>query len=139
MTFNTTIDFSAQFGGQDAADFALPHFRALKVASRGLELAGFPFPKLAFMLRVDGEVNSYGFSGPGYLEIDKQKEYLSIDIGLTQEDRIEIQHVISSAILGSVAIIDSAQKVNSWHVELEPLQQSLDELVHRYRDNPLNN
>lgn len=84
---SSIVDFSAQFGGQDAADAVLPHFKALKAAARGLHLEGFPFAKLAFILRVDGKVNSYGLSGAGYLEVDKDGEYISVDIGITQDDR----------------------------------------------------
>ena len=57
----TTIDVSAQFGGPDAAEAVLPHFRALKAALKGKSFGGFPFPQLAFILRVDGAVEAYLF------------------------------------------------------------------------------
>ena len=35
---SSLIDFSAQFGGRNAAAAVLPHFKALKAASRELRL-----------------------------------------------------------------------------------------------------
>lgn len=102
------IDFSAQFGGQDAADAVLKHFKALKAAAKGIELSGFPYPKLAFILRVDGEVSQYGFSGTGEPDVDRDGEYLSIDIGITIQDRKAIPQVIESGIMSSPQIIVAA-------------------------------
>ena len=48
------IDFSAQFGGREAAAALLPHFKALKAVASGLVIENFPFKKIAFILRVDG-------------------------------------------------------------------------------------
>lgn len=104
----TSIDFSAEFGGQDAVDAVLPHFFALKAASKGIEFTGFPFPKLAFILRVDGQVCQYGFSGTGDPEIDPDGEYLSIDIGVTIQDRDNILRAIESGIMHSPEIITAA-------------------------------
>ncbi len=105
---STTIDFSAQFGGQDAADAVLSHFKALKAAAKGIEFTGFPYPELAFILRVDGEVSQYGFSGTGEPEVDRDCEYLSIDIGITMQDRQTLPQVIESGIMNSPQIITAA-------------------------------
>ncbi|MCI2394348.1 hypothetical protein [Aliiroseovarius sediminis] len=75
------IDFSAQFGGRDAAKAVLPHFRALKAACRDIDTPRFPAPKLTFILRVDGSINTYGFSGPNHLDI-KENDYVSVDLGI---------------------------------------------------------
>ena len=87
MTNTSVIDVSAQFGGRDAAESVLPVYRALKAAARDITFQGFPFPKLAFVLRVDGEVNEYGLSGVGDVEFDKNGGYVSVDIGITVDDR----------------------------------------------------
>jgi hypothetical protein len=102
----TTIDVSAQFGGRDASQAVLPHFRALKSALKGKSVGGFPFPKLAFILRVDGEVNVYGQSGAGGIEFDKKGQYVSVDIGITHEDRAgrtdtELSAFVAEAIISS--------------------------------------
>src|SRR6267154_2045174 len=91
---SSSIDFSAQFGGRDAAAAVLPHFKALKAAARGLRFDGFPFAELAFILRVDGDVHQFGFSGANNLEIGKNSEYLSVDIGINHDDRRQIPEVI---------------------------------------------
>jgi len=125
---STTIDFSAQFGGQDAADAVLPHFKALKAAAKGIEFAGFPYPELAFILRVDGEVSRYGFSGTGQPDVDSDGEYLSIDIGVTLHDRDKIAQTIESGIMNSPEIITAAirsRKIDWFdeHCLSEPLTQ----------------
>ena len=131
---SSTIDFSAVFGGQDAADVVLPHFKALKAAARGLCLEGFPFAKLAFILRVDGEVHIYGPSGLEHLEIDKDGKYLSVDIGITQEDRNRLPGVIQAALRSSIKHIKTLAETSSWDVDYEALQQRLDDLCTRYEN-----
>ena len=103
-----TVDFSAQFGGRDAAAVVLPHFKALKGAAKKITLNPFPYPQLAFILRVDGDVTQYGLSGTGNPDVDSDGKYLSIDIGITEEDRENIPSIISSAILDSLPIIAAA-------------------------------
>lgn len=100
------VDFSAQFGGRDAAAAVLPHFKILKSAAKGVSLSEFPFPKLAFILRVDGDVNQYGESGIGNMDIDSKKKYLSLDIVITKKDRKEIQSKIISGLNESIELID---------------------------------
>lgn len=103
------IDFSAQFGGRDAAEVVLPHFRALKAAARELHIQGFPFAKLASILRVDGEVSRFGASGAGNVEIDRDGEYLSVDIVIDRDDRDRAQAVITAALLSSIELIKAIQ------------------------------
>ncbi len=130
----SVIDFSAQFGGRDAAAAVLPHFKSLKAAARGLPLEGFPFPKLAYILRVDGEVQRFGFSGARNLEIDSEAEYLSVDIGISQEDRGRIPDVISDAVMASIDTIGTAAATSSWNVDPGALQRSLVDLLARYQE-----
>lgn len=105
---SSTIDFSSQFGGRDAAAAVLPHFKALKAVAKEVTLDAFPYPQLAFILRVDGEVNQYGFSGTGEPDVDSEGKYLSIDIGITEEDREDIPSLIKSSIINSIPIIAAA-------------------------------
>jgi hypothetical protein len=128
------IDFSAQFGGRDASTAVLPHFKALKAAAHGIHLEGFPFPKLAYILRVDGELNQYGLSGSGNLDIDKDGEYLSVDIGIEREDRDQIPDVIIAAILSSVEQIRTIRNSRTLDVDFAALQRCLDDLSVRYRN-----
>ena len=130
----SVIDFSAQFGGRDAAGAVLPHFKSLKAAARGLALEGFPFPKLAYILRVDGEIRRFGFSGANNLEIDSDGEYLSLDIGISKEDHRRIPTVISDALLASIDTIRKAAVTSSWNVDPEALKACLVDLLVRYND-----
>jgi hypothetical protein len=130
----SSIDFSAEFGGRDAAAAVLPHFNALKAAARGVHLEGFPFAKLAYILRVDGEVNQYGLSGVGNLDIDKDGEYLSVDIGVKREDREEIAGLIAAALLSSIDQVKSVSQRGSFDVDFDALQRSLFDLNVRYKN-----
>ena len=131
---SSLIDFSAEFGGRDAATVALPHFKALKAASRGLRVEGFPFAELAYILRVDGEISRYQLSGAGNLEIDSDGEYLSVDIGIKHDDRDRILEVVCRAILSSVEQIKTLKRTESWDVDFQSLQTCLSDLVVRYKN-----
>lgn len=130
---SSIIDYSAQFGGRDAAAVALSHFKALKAASRDIRLEGFPFAKLAYILRVDGEVNSYGLSGAGYLGTDSKEDYLSIDIGIRQEDRPRIVIVICDAILSSSDLIRDREGELCRNLDFNNLNTCLLNLITRYK------
>ncbi len=105
MSKTASIDISAQFGGRDSAAALLPHFTALKRAAGETRLDDFPFPKLAYILRVDGDVKTYGFRGAANIDIDKKGGYVSVDIGIAASDRTSIQQVIIGAIQGSVPLL----------------------------------
>lgn len=128
----SAIVFSAQFGGRDAAAAVLPHFRALKAAAQGLPLFGFPFAELAFILRVDGEVNSYGLSGAGDLVIDKDGKYIAIDIGITQEDQSHLANEIRAAILSGVERLAEHKDSATWDIDYQAMRHSLKNLCNRY-------
>jgi hypothetical protein len=130
---STSIDFSAQFGGRDAASAGLPHFKSLKAAARGLSFEGFPFPKLAFILRIDGEVTRYGISGAGNLDVAENGDYLSIDVGITQHDWDQIGDTITSAILSSGDQLRQVAENDSWAFDFRELQSCLTDLIDRYK------
>lgn len=130
----TNIDFSAQFGGRDAAAVVLPHFKALKAASHGVHLEGCPFPKLAFILRVDGEVNQYELSGSGNLDIGENGKYLSIDIGIKENEREQLVDNISAAMLSSIDLVGLANDTNSWDIDLQALRRCLLDVIVRYKN-----
>ena len=128
-----SIDFSAQFGGRDAAAAVLSHFKALKVAAKNVCIEKFPFPKLVFILRVDGEINEYNLSGPGNPEVDSEGAYLSIDLGITRMDRDDLMNRIATSILDSFPII-LATLENRGITDFDPvsLKNSLGELCRQY-------
>jgi hypothetical protein len=128
-----SIDFSAQFGGRDAAAAVLGHFKALKAAAKGICIEKFPLPKLAFILRVDGEVNEYNLSGPGNPEVGSDGSYLSIDLGISRMDRDDLRNRIATAILDSIPLIQAVlenRKITDF--DPIPLKNSLGELCKRY-------
>ena len=134
----STIDFSADFGGRDAARIVLPYFNALKSSAKGIVLAGFPYHQLVFILRVDGDVHQFGSPGPGNPDIDYSKRrYLSIDIVIDEKGRGCLEEVITASILNSLSIIQSAIKKNGIvNFEAEQLTDPLRELCQRFSKLP---
>lgn len=128
-----SVVFSAQFGGRDAATTVLPHFKALKESAQGIVLNGFPFSELAFILRVDGEVNQYGFSGAGNPDVDRDNKYLSIDIGIEQKDRHVLPDRIASALQDSLHLIDTFinQKMHG-DFDISAAEEALAVILKRY-------
>jgi hypothetical protein len=127
-----SVDFSAQFGGRDAAAAVLPHFKSLKKAARETTLADFPLPKLAFILRVDGEVNAYGFRGAANVDIDKKGGYVSVDIGIAVEDRHRIKSLIAEAIQSSVSLLTAYPDERLRNVDGDSLRNALRILCESY-------
>lgn len=104
------LDVSAQFGGRNAAQAVLPHYRALKEAAKLVAVPRFPARKLAFILRVDGEVNTYGEPGPSNIDVAKDLEYVSVDVVLAVSDREMLggdyeSNPIVSGVLRSAALL----------------------------------
>lgn len=128
------IDFSAQFGGKIAAEIVLPHFRALKTAKQDLLLTGFPLPELAYILRVDGEITQFEFSGVGEINVDEDGEYLSVDIGITVDDRSRIVDVISQSMLLSIDAIMKDKRCIPLSIDVQSLRTCLEQLVRNYRN-----
>ena len=112
------IVFSADFGGLDASDAVLPELLALKAAARGISVEEFPFPQLGFILRVDGEVSQFEFSGLDNLDVDTRGKYLSVDIGVTIEDRQDLKRRMVSSILDSPGFIEGAARGKKFSTKL---------------------
>jgi len=131
----STFEFSAQFGGRDAADAALPHFKALKAAALTCSLRDFPFNSLAFILRVDGNINSYGLSGPGNIDCDGDN-YVSVDIGVSRADytdgSTQLVGPITTALRQSVELLKQSQDVRLRDVDFDQLEQALSDLCESY-------
>lgn len=132
-----TIEFSAQFGGRDAAAAALPHFKALKAVARNYSLGQFPFKSMAFVLRVDGEVNSYDLSGPGHLDSDGDN-YVSIDIGIRREDYRNCSEYLSrsvvSALKSSVGFMRNSGHARLRGIDFENLEDTVNRLCDSYKE-----
>lgn len=135
---STSIDFAAEFGGQDAADAAWAHWRALKSAAQGIEVEGLPFPDLTYILRVDGEIATYEPSGPHNVDIDASGAYVSVDIGLSVCDREQLydpqNNPIVLSLRRSVELLAGTKHTLLNGANLRPLASALDELCRRYLD-----
>ncbi|MBF5042123.1 hypothetical protein FGE12_06930 [Aggregicoccus sp. 17bor-14] len=134
----TTLEVSAQFGGRDAAQAVLPHFRALKSALEGKSFEGFPFPQLAFILRVDGEISSFDFSGAGSIDFDKKRRYVSVHIGITREDwterrPVEVSALVADAIMSSVDLLRGCGNARLRGVDWISLENALKAFSAAYR------
>jgi hypothetical protein len=130
---STELVFSADFGGRDAAAAVLPFFHAIKQACLQTAIHDFPFPRLAFVLRVDGDVHTFGPPTVGNLEVNKPEGYLSVDIVIRRDDRENLVDVLESSLLQSVETIDTALQNNGnacgdrrlWTTALETFVQEL--------------
>lgn len=129
------IDFSAQFGGREAATALLPHFKALKAVASDLAIDNFPFKKMAFILRVDGEVNSYNLSGPGNLDFD-QDNYVSVDLGITRDEyescAIGAMQSIIKSLRSSVEFLESSSDARLEGIDFRNLEHVVNQLIKSY-------
>lgn len=133
----SVIDASAQFAGQDAADALLPHFKALKRAGKAVAVDGLPFPKLSFILRVDGEVRSFGFTGPDHVDVDRKGKYVSVDIGISTTDRERLggdaaENPIVQSILGAVALLSRTDDDRLQGADFDAVEAGLRSFCSRY-------
>lgn len=132
------FEFSAEFGGDDAADALLPHFRALKKAARETSLPAFPFPELSFILRVDGTVHAYGPSGLDHLDVDRKGKYVSVDISVTIADRDRLggagaPNAIVDGIINSVHVLKGSPHARLKGVDYAALNAALRALCDCYQ------
>ena len=131
------IDFSAQFGGSDAHAAVRPHFRLLKSIAREHRLTKFPYKEMSFIFRVDGEVNSYGLSGPGNLDFYRT-DYVSVDIGIRAEDYAggseRLAGTIADAIRGSVGFMRQSSDARLREIDFEALEATLSRLCEAYEE-----
>ena len=133
----SVIDFSGQFGGRDAHEALRPHFRLLKAAAKSVVLHGLPWPELAFILRVDGDVNQYGASGPGNVEIDRRGAYVSVDLVITRDDRDHLtaspeDNALVRSIRESVDLLRRSNDPRLARIDYASLGLALRELCERY-------
>ena len=128
------IDFSAQFGGLDAADLVLPYFKALKKACQNIEVDDFPFQNLTFILRVDGEIRSFNFSGLERIKRSRSKEYISVDLGIMQKDYGRVSEVISESILSSIKLFSNFFEKKKLNHNPEALKYCILELISKYKN-----
>lgn len=132
----TTIDFSAQFGGRDAADALLPHFKALKQSSKGV-LCSSPFRVISFILRVDGVVNRYGLLGAGNIDVNSNDNYVSVDIGFDLKIRegitpVEPSEVIKQFIFDAVKLLEFSDDGFVKKIDFPELRAAVDLICERY-------
>lgn len=132
------IDFSAQFGGGDAAKAVLPHFRALKTAAAEVEIPGFPRPQLAFILRVDGQVRSFGFVGLDNVDFDSKGKYVSVDIGIDATSRAALAdgssgNPLTTALEEAAGFLEGLGDARLAETDFALLRGGVDEVVRRYR------
>ncbi len=127
------LDVSAQFGGRDAAQAVLPHFKALRAASGGGGIRAFPVRKLAFVLRVDGDISKYGLSGAGNVDVDVGGKYISIDIGCTLDDRSNLEERIATAVADAPAVLQSSGNALAREIDFAGLTEDLAAFLERYQ------
>jgi hypothetical protein len=135
----TTIDISAENGGLDAHQAIAPHFKALKAASKAISFSGFPLPELAFILRVDGNVSTYGPPGPGNLDFDRKRQWVSVDIVVSAENwqnrgAVEVAQFIAASILASVTLLRDAGGKHLSATDWEALVSALHLFCKSYED-----
>jgi hypothetical protein len=130
----SSIDFSAQFGGLDAENHVLPHFKALKKACKSIEIVNFPFRNLTFILRVDGKIRSFNFSGLEKIKTASSKEYISIDLGIMRKDYGQIEKVISESVLSSTNLLINVFAKMKLKYDIGSLKSNIQRLVSNYKD-----
>ena len=134
---NATIGFSAQFGGRDAATSALPHFKALKAVAGNYSLSQFPYKAMEFVLRVDGEVNSFNLSGPGFLDFDGDN-YVSVDIGIQRKDyelsSDQLIQAVVTALQSSAEFMKNSKDKRLREIDYQELEKVLTGLSISYKE-----
>jgi len=115
----------------------LPHFKALKKAKIGLSLPNFVARDLTFILRVDGQINTFDGPSPGNLDAPRNREYVSLDLVVTVEDRRLLTsdagaNPIVQAIKATVPFLAGKTEVALSEEGLRALRETLDELCARY-------
>jgi hypothetical protein len=133
----TSIEVSAQFGGFDAGEAILPHFHALKRALDGRSFPGFPIPLLDFVLRVDGQLKTFGQCGVGNLKFDKKRQSVSVDIVITTNEwkgrkTSDVASYVAGAVMASVEFMKEQGGRRLEEVDWHVLEASLREFAAAY-------
>ena len=135
MKYQSSVEIAAQFGGSDAAEYVLAHYKALKTAASRVTLEAFPFANLTFILRVDGEVSSFGGSGPKDVKIGRDREFVSVDLGVTIADRVSLataESVLLRRIRETPNLFRSLKKFDNFEIDYAALGAGLELLVEEY-------
>lgn len=132
------ITFSAQMGCKQSSEEALPYFWGLKEAAKEIDISGFPFPELAYILRVDGNIWAFGVSGPNNFKLDRKGQYLSIDLGVTIDDRKRLPTVLAESLLVSIDALHAFEfkRKRAWHIDYEELKLAIHTLVRNFQAEP---
>ena len=129
----SVIEFGSQIEGPDAARVVLPYIYALRRASSKMNLRGFAFKKLSFLLRVDGEFGSFGISGLDKISIGRNHRYLSVDIGVSVEDRERIAEVLTDAILDTPQYLQNQKRCRKYEIDFAELESCLGSLCDLFK------
>lgn len=119
------ITFSGQFGGPDVGTLGRTRWLGLKAAAKDLTLNGFPFPELAFILRIDGSIQRFGSRGVDNLVISRSKEYLSVDIVIPLEDHARIDEAIVEAMQATPEYLKTHRRCKRLAIDYEELEKSV--------------
>jgi hypothetical protein len=101
----TRIDVAGQLGGKDAQPYFRPHFKALKAACAECRLRGLDTSKLTYILRVDGEVATYGGAGVGPIDVDQKNNWISVDLEISIEDRAKMDSILPVYLRDSISVL----------------------------------
>lgn len=127
----TTFDISGDIGGPDADEAILPHFKAIKRACKGIVFDGEPFTLFMFILRVDGSVRRFGFTGVDNVQVDRKMGCLSIDIGLQDFSCGDLRAVIVDAMRQSPKLVQSVDQGKS-SINPDALSDAVETLISAY-------
>ena len=127
------ITFSGQFGGPDVGTLGRSRWLGLKAAARDVELRGFPFPRLAFILRIDGSIQRFGSRGVDNLAISRQKEYLSVDIVIPLEDHERIDDAIVNAMKATPEFLRTHSKCQRIEIDYDELEITINSICEAFR------
>jgi hypothetical protein len=128
----TAVEFSADFGGGDAKDVGFPHFKALKKAAAGMQLRTLPVPNLSFVLRVDGDITTFGPSGALVVSVTKRR--VSVDLVLTIGDRGRIETVLVDSLMSVPRLLNDGKFKSLANVVFVCFAAECAALASRYRD-----
>ena len=127
------ITFSGEFGGPDAGTLGRSRWLGLKAAAHDVDLRSFPFSELAFILRIDGKVHSFGSRGVDNLLISRSKEYLSVDIVIPLEDHERIDDAIVDAMKATPEFLRTHSKCKRMDIDYAELEITINSICEAFR------
>ena len=134
---STAIQFPGHIGGPEADRAFFYHYKGLRSASKGRLIMGFPFKMLYFGLYVDGEIASYGRSGAGRIRFGRNGTYITVEIGVTQDDWSRVgpeglTAFISGALMSSVDLLKKTRSSRLAGADFGALEAALRALCGAY-------